>query len=99
MSSKLKFSKIDFQLLDLPNLLINTWEYNEPGCKNQSPVCIQYEKWCIEAAQEKWKAEYLDFKCVIENLRRQNKQFYNFGKICSANKNVIYRLIYKWCMT
>ena len=66
---KIKFSKRDFQLLDLPNLLINIWEYNEPGCKNQCPVCIRYEKWCIEAVQEKWKAEYLDFKYVIENLR------------------------------
>ena len=55
-------------------MLINIWEYNEPGCKNQCPVCIQYEKWCIEAAQEKWKAEYLDFEYVIQNLRRQNKQ-------------------------
>ena len=57
-------------------MLINIWEYNEPGCKNQCPVCIQYEKWCIEAAQEKWKAEYLDFEYVIQNLRRQNKQLW-----------------------
>ena len=57
-------------------MLINFWEYNEPGCKNQCPVCIQYEKWCIEAAQEKWKAEYLDFEYVIQNLRRQNKQLW-----------------------
>ena len=53
MSSKLKFWKRDFQLLDLPNLLLNIWEYNEPGCKNHCPVCIPFEKWCIEVAQEK----------------------------------------------
>ena len=57
-------------------MLINIWEYNEPGCKNQCLVCIQYEKWCIEAAQEKWKAEYLDFEYITQNLRRQNKQLW-----------------------
>ena len=75
MSSKLKFSKRDFQLLDVSNLLINIWEYNERGRKNQCLVCIQYEKWCIEVAQEKWKAIYLDFEYVIKNLQKQNKAF------------------------
>ena len=96
MSSKLKFSKRDFQLLDVSNLLINIWEYNERGRKNQCLVCIQYEKWCIEVAQEKWKAIYLDFEYVIKNLQKQNKSFYNFGKISSQDRDAIYNIIHKW---
>ena len=95
MSPKLKFSKSDFQRQGLPDLLLNIWGYTDAEAKKCN-ICKQYEIWCVEAAQEKWKAEYLDFKYVIENLRRQNKQFYNFGKICSVDRNVIYRLIYKW---
>ena len=50
----------------------------------------------MEAAQEKWKPQYLNFEYVIKNLRQQNKQFYNFGRISPADRNMIYRLIYKW---
>ena len=96
MSSKLKFSKRDFQLLDVSNLLINIWEYNERGRKNQCLVCIQYEKWCIEVAQEKWKAIYLDFEYVIKNLQKQNKSFYKFGKISFQDRDAIYNIIHKW---
>ena len=96
MSSKLNFSKRDFQLLDLPNLLINIWEYNEPRCKSQCPVCIQYEKWCIEVVQEKWKANCLDFEYVIKNFQKQNKNFYYLGKFSSQDRDVIYNIIHKW---
>ena len=96
MSSKLKFWKREVQLLDLPNLLINIWEYNEPGCKNQCPVCIPFEKWCIEVVQEKWKANYLDCEYVIKNLQKQNKNFYHFRKVSSQDRDVIYNIIHKW---
>ena len=96
MSSKLKFSKRDFQLLDVSNLLINIWEYNERRCKNQCLVCIQYERWCIEVARKKWKANYLDFEYVIKNLQKQNKSFYHFGKISSQDRDVIYNIMHKW---
>ena len=56
----------------------------------------KYEIWCVEAAQEKWKLQYLNFEYVIKNLMQQNKQFYNFGRISPADRKMIYRLIYKW---
>ena len=89
----MKFAKSSFQELDFPDLLINIWCYTD---KQNDPIIAQNEKLCVEAAQEQWKLQYLDFNYLIENLRKQNKQFYNFGKICSADKNVIYRLIYMW---
>ena len=36
--------------LDLPNLLINIWEYTD---KPNDPILIQYQKWCIEVAKQK----------------------------------------------
>ena len=46
----LKVSLNSFRQLDLPNLLINVWDYaDKPNC----PVCKQYQKWCICAAKEK----------------------------------------------
>ena len=33
MSSKIEFSKSDFQELDLPNLLINIWSYTDAEAK------------------------------------------------------------------
>ena len=52
MSPKLKFSKRDFQELDLPNLLLNIWGYADARAKKCN-VCKQYEIRYVEAAQEK----------------------------------------------
>ena len=79
--------------MNLLFLLINIWEYTD---KPNDPILIQYRKWCIEIAKQKWQPHYLDFDYVIQNLKKQNKKFYNFGKISSAERNAIYRLIYKW---
>ena len=78
--------------MDLPFLLINIWEYaNKPN----DPILIQYQKWCIEIVKQKWQPHYLDFD-VIQNLKKQNKKFYNFGNISSADRNVFCGLIYRW---
>ena len=36
------------------------------------------------------------FDYVIRNLKKRNKKFYYFGKISSADRDEIYRIIYKW---
>ena len=73
----------------MPDLLLNVWCYaNRPN----DPICVQYQQWCVEVAKEWWSSQYLDFDYVIENLRKQKKKFYNFGKISSADKNIIYSL-------
>ena len=87
----LKFSKQSFRELELPDLLFNVWCYTD---RPNDPICVQYQQWCVEVAKERWSSQYLDFDYVIENLRKQNKKFYNFGKISSADKNIIYRVIW-----
>ena len=88
----MKFSKSDFAELDLPNLLINVWSYAD--YMNDS-VINQYQKWCVELAKERWQPQYLDFEYAIKNLKEKNKNFYNFGRVCSADREVIFRIINK----
>ena len=58
----LKLSSNSFRQLDLPNLLINIWDYAyKPNC----PICKQYRKWCITAAKEQWGNLFIDFDFVI----------------------------------
>ena len=66
-----------FLHLDLPNLLINIWEYTD---KTNDPILIQYEKWCIEVAKQKWQPQFKKFDYVIGNLKERNKKFYDFDK-------------------
>ena len=89
----MKFSKSDFLNLDLPDLLLNIWCYAADYLNDQ--IINQYCKWCAEAAEEQWQPDFLDFQYVIQNSKNKNKTFYNFERICSADKNVIYRLITK----
>ena len=49
---KLPLSKQNFEHLDIPNLLINIWSYNDKSHRNCS-VCKQCEPWCIEVAKKK----------------------------------------------
>ena len=92
--SGMKLSKANFEFLHLPNLLIDIWDYNDQTHAN-CPFCKQYEKWCIEAAKTHWQSELFDFDYVISNIRQQNKKLFNFGKISSADRSRIYRLIWK----
>ena len=50
--SKLPLSKQNFEHLDIPNLLINIWSYNDDSHRNCS-VCKQHGRWCIEVAKKK----------------------------------------------
>ena len=49
----------------------------------------------VQEAKEQWQSYYKDFNYVIERLKKQDKKFYNFGRISSQDKNVIYRIIRK----
>ena len=49
--SKLPLSKQNSERLDIPNLLINIWSYNDEFHRN-CLVCKQYERWCIEVAKK-----------------------------------------------
>ena len=51
--SKLPLSKQNFEHLDIPNLLINIWSYNDEFHQTCS-VSKQYKRWCIVVAKKKW---------------------------------------------
>ena len=76
-------------------MLINIWtcfdHLHDPSVK-------QYEKWHVELAKEKWQPHHLDFDKVIQMLKEKNKEFYDFDKISTANRGIIYELItqVKW---
>ena len=88
----MKFSKSDFLNLDLPDLLLNIWCYAD---YLNDQIINRYCKWYVEAAEEQWQPGFFDFQYAIQDLKNKNKKFYNFGRICFADKNVIYRLITK----
>ena len=82
----MKFIKSDFAEFDLPYLLINVCSYAD---YMNDPIINQYQKWCVELAKERWQPQFLDFGYAIKNLKEKNKKFYNFGRICSADRKVI----------
>ena len=94
MVQKFPLSKQNFEHLGIPDLLINIWYYNEENHVN-CDICRQYEKWCIEVARSKGRPEFKTFAFLISQIQIQNKKFFNFGKICSADKNCIYQVIWK----
>ena len=85
-------SKSEFAELDLPDFLLNIWDYSDNVVRD--PVVSLYCESCVELARQRWCLSYKHLQFVINNLRKRNKQFYNFGKISSADKNIIYRLIW-----
>ena len=97
MSPNLKLSIANFERLDKLNLLINIWKYNDESHDNHTDcsICKQYEQWCIEVAKSKWQDEFKSFAFVIAQIRTQNKAFFDFGKVSSADRNMIYHRIWK----
>ena len=74
MSSKQsKFSLNSFRRLDLPNLLLNIWDYSDFEHLNCG-ICKQCKNWCILAAEEKWNNFYYDFDEVVSHIIVQNKK-------------------------
>ena len=89
---EMKFSKETFSRLDLPDLPLDIWSYAHG---QKTDITLQYAKWCGELAAECWLPKYLDFNFFMRCLLRENKNFYNFGKIPSCDKHLIYEMITK----
>ena len=85
-------SKRNFEWLDILNLLISIWGYNDES-HNICTICQQYEQWCIEIGKKKWRPEFKSFDFVILQIQMRKKRFFNFGKVSSADRNVIYNII------
>ena len=91
----MKFSLADFRKLDLPDLLINIWNYS--GCNNiNCSVCNQYRYWCVQDAYEKKPTDFKDFRGVIDNMKIQTKSWFDVGKLRNNSKNDLYNAISKW---
>ena len=96
MAKRFPLSKENFMQLYLPNLLINIWEYNDKDHNfSNCEICRQYEEWRIEAAKSQWKPEFKSFAFVIAQIRIQNRQFFDFGKLNSATRNSCYSALRK----
>ena len=91
---QMKLSLANLEFLDLPNLLINIWEYNDETYKN-CLVCKQYEAWCIQLVKTQWQNNYMDFDFVIDNIKQQNRKLFDFGKISNQDRAKFYRLTWK----
>ena len=91
-ATDLKCSLNSFRQLDLPNLLINIWDYAD---RPDDPICKQYQKWCITAAKEQWQDTFVDFDFAITVLKKQNRNWYDFSKMSSDKRNKIYIIISK----
>ena len=85
-------TKENFQNLDLSNLLINIYSYAKDL---KDPIIYQYSNLCIECARKLWTDQYHYFENVNEKFLSHNKNYINFGKISSDERNIIYYLISK----
>ena len=91
---QLKFSLDLFRQIDLPNLLINIWDYADKKHSDCS-VCKQYSEWCVMIAKEKWTRFLKDFDFAIGNMKKQNKKCFDVGKLLPATRSNIYLAICK----
>ena len=86
------FTKEDFMELDVPNLVINIWNFsNHEKCEQ----CFLYMNYNINALKEKWSEQYIDFDFLINVLNKRDKNFYDFVKVWGDEKNIIYKIIQK----
>ena len=83
------------KVLDDLTCMIYLSTYGSYSDYPDNPIFVCYQQWYGKNAFGKWIPQYLDFNYVIDNLKKQNKKFYNFGRISSQDKNIIYRLIWK----
>ena len=79
MAQQFPLSKENFMWLDLPNLLIDIWEYNDEE-HNNCRICKKYKEWCIKAARSQWKPKFKSFAFVISQIQIQNKTFLTLEK-------------------
>ena len=87
----MSLTKKIFESLELADLLLNIWWYAD---NLNFPILNQYAQWNIEIAKELWKPEYQNFNEIIKNVLSKDKSL-NLGEISSAEKKLVYYLIYK----
>lgn len=84
----------DFQKLDVADLIINIWSYNEnKEHLAKCSICKSYSNLSIRALAEKWQKSYGDFHHFVDKLKKTDKSYINIGKYSSATKHEIVILL------
>ena len=55
---KLKFQYQNFEIMDIPGLIINIWSYSHDHGQYYN-ICCTYKNWCIKALKKKWLKQYI----------------------------------------
>ena len=55
---KLKFQYQNFEIMDIPGLIINIWSYSHDHGQYCN-ICCTYKNWCIKALKKKWLKQYI----------------------------------------
>lgn len=71
---------------------INIWEYADERYAHL-PFVKQYQKWCVVTTKEKWSLHFIDFDFVTDNLKKQNKKWFDVSKLSSTSRDRIYSAI------
>ena len=66
LEKKMSLTKENVSYLDLPDLLLNIWDYGG-SCPNDE-IINQYLNWYIELAKKQWKDGYHNFNDTIEKI-------------------------------
>ena len=92
INKKMSILRETFSYLDLPNLLLNIWDYGK--CDPQNEIINRYLHWNIEFAFAKWQLDFLYFHETIERIY-QNDSAINLGIYSSAARDEILKLLVK----
>ena len=75
---KMVLSKENFSYLDLPDLLLNIWDYGH--CPKNDEIIKRYMEWNIFFAEKKWKPEYFDFEDTVFKIATNNEKCFDLSQ-------------------
>ena len=84
----LRLSFKDFEDLNVPNLIIDIWFYNDPDCR-MFFYCGIYSLWCEIILEKKWRDEWGDFHFIMQKIKENDTTFINIGDYCCADRFLI----------
>ena len=85
----LKFSKTDFDRLDLPDIILNIHSYMFGRCP-ECKTCKTYLTSNVEIARALWRPEFKDFNQIMNPIKKDELEL---ERISSEEKHFIYHLI------
>ena len=77
---KLKFQYQNFEIMDIPGLIINIWSYSHDHGQYCN-ICCTYKNWCIKALKKMVKTIYF----VVRKLCQRDEKWCNISRISPAD--------------